>query len=178
MLEKEYKALINSKQYKKMQSAFLWDNKFFQKNYYYDTTDMYCAKHGITVIIREKENEYFLQIKTPITYDGGLHIKKEFERKIPELVDVIFSEDFDISIPLVIPNVAQIGVLVTERFEFHDKNTTVCLDRNTYNGNIDFEVEVEYYDSINLDIIKKLMLFGVSFDKTTDGKFTRFIKSL
>lgn len=91
---------------------------------------------------------------------------------------MIFSEDFDISIPLVIPNVAQIGVLVTERFEFHDKNTTVCLDRNTYNGNIDFEVEVEYYDSINLDIIKKLMLFGVSFDKTTDGKFTRFIKSL
>ena len=49
---------------------------------------------------------------------------------------------------------------------------------NWGNNNIDFEVEVEYYDSVNLDIINKLVLFGVSFDKTTDGKFTRFIKSL
>ncbi len=84
MIEKEYKTLINSKQYKKMQSAFLWNNKVFQKNYYYDTANMYCAKHGITVRIREKENEYFLQIKTPITYEGGLHIKKSLKENFQD----------------------------------------------------------------------------------------------
>ncbi len=46
---------------------------------------------------------------------------------------MIFSEDFNTYIPLAFPNVAQIGVLVTERFEFHDKSTIVCLDRNIYN---------------------------------------------
>lgn len=180
MVEKEYKAMISLEQYECMKLMFQWEKCVMQKNYYYDTNDMYCAKNNITVRIRQKEDNYYLQIKTPICCEGGLHIKKEYEKKLHHLKDVITSNDFkELFIPVHIPDVKQIGNLITERLEFNIDGTTLCLDKNIYNNIVDYEVEVEYSNEcVDASLLDSLISAGITFNVKTEGKYTRFCNTI
>lgn len=180
MVEKEYKTLVSHKQYECIKLMFQWTKCIIQKNYYFDTDEMYCLRNDITVRIRQKKNDYYLQVKMPIRYEGGLHIKKEYQKELHHLKDLITSIEFkELSIPMHIPDVMQIGNLTTERLEYNINGTTLCLDRSVYNNIVDYEVEVEYCgEYVDSNLLDKVMSTGVTFDVKTEGKFTRFCKTL
>lgn len=180
MIEKEYKALITQKQYEYIKLMFEWKKCIIQKNYYFDTDEMYCSQNDITVRIRQKKEGYYLQVKTPICCEGGLHIKKEHEKKLHHLKDVITKSDFEkLSIPVIIPDVKRIGHLITERLEYSFNQTTLCLDKSVYNNIVDYELEIEYNSNyVDGNLLEKVMLAGIVFNTKTDGKYTRFCKML
>lgn len=180
MVEKEYKAMISIEQYEHIKLMFQWEKCVMQKNYYFDTNDMHCAKNNITVRIRQKEHNYYLQVKMPICCEGGLHIKKEYEKELHHLKDVITSNDFkELFIPVDIPDVKQIGNLITERLEFNINGTTLCLDKNLYNNIVDYEVEVEYSsECVDANLLDSLISAGITFIVKTEGKFTRFCNTI
>ncbi len=180
MIEKEYKALITQKQYEYIKLMFEWKKCIMQKNYYFDTDEMYCSQNDITVRIRQKKEGYYLQVKTPICCEGGLHIKKEYKKKLHHLKDVITSNDFnELSVPVHIPDVKQIGNLITERLEFNINGTTLCLDKSKYNNIVDYEVEIEYSgEYVDAKLLEQVMSAGVKFNVKTEGKYTRFCKTL
>lgn len=82
MMEKEYKVILNYKEYKELLKSFNLNKNYCQVNYYFDTKDSYCKLNNITIRIRKKEDQYYLQVKVPIKYDNALHIKKEYEKNI------------------------------------------------------------------------------------------------
>lgn len=55
MVEKEYKTLVSHKQYECIKLMFQWTRCIIQKNYYFDTDEMYCSRNDITVRIRQKK---------------------------------------------------------------------------------------------------------------------------
>ena len=180
MIEKEYKALITQKQYEYIKLMFEWEKCIIQKNYYFDTNKIYCSKNKITVRMRQKKEDYNLQVKIPICCEGGLHIKKEYEKKLHHLKDVITSNDFnELSVPVHIPDVKQIGNLITERLEYSINQSTLCLDKSIYYNIVDYEVEIEYNSNyMDGNLLEKVISAGIVFNTKTDGKYTRFCKTL
>lgn len=77
-----------------------------------------------------------------------------------------------------IPTVNYIGILETQRNEYIIDDTVLCLDKNEYNGIIDYELEIEFQDQVDESVMQTLNEMGLSFDKTVDGKFTRFCKTI
>ena len=73
----------------------------------------------------------------------------------------------------------KIGSLITER-KIHKPSECIeiCLDKSSYEGCVDYEIEVEYTcgdDDEELMNIKELLAKeGITFKNKTKGKFTRF----
>ena len=178
MTEKEYKVLINQDDYKELLGSFGFNKNYRQVNYYFDTKDNYCKLNNITIRIREKENKCCLQVKVPIKYDNALHIKKEYEKKYSFLKTQITSDELKILTGLDIPTVNCIGMLATQRNEYIVNDTILCLDKNEYNGVTDYELEVEFQNQVDENVMQVLNETGLSFEKTVDGKFSRFCKTL
>ena len=93
---------------------------------------------------------------------------------------MITSNDFnELSVPVHIPDVKQIGNLITERLEFNINGTTLCLDKSRYNNIVDYEVEIEYSgEYVDTKLLEQLMSACVKFNINTEGKYTRFCKTL
>lgn len=178
MTEKEYKVLINQDDYKELLGSFGFNKNYRQVNYYFDTKDNYCKLNNITIRIREKENKYYLQVKVPIKYDNALHIKKEYEKTYSFLKTQITSDELKTLTCLEIPTVNCIGMLATQRKEYIINDSILCLDKNEYNGVIDYELEIEFQRQVDKSVIPILNEMGLNFDKTVDGKFSRFCKTL
>lgn len=174
MVEKELKSLLTFDQYQELKSKLNWNCIYSQTNFYYDTDDQYCLYHGITIRIRKKKDSFFLQVKIPVSTEGGLHIKQEYEKQIHAIPKTISANELTTLIGMPIPTVKQIGSLITERAEYSVADTLVCLDRNEYMGKEDFEIEIEYESQPDYGILALTNELGVDFRKKSLGKFTRF----
>lgn len=105
-----------------------------QTNYYFDTEDLVMNKKGITCRFREKNGKY----KATIKYHDAEHPDCSTEE------DLVEKSEFDPQIFNAIGLRYQ-GMLVTERIIIHkDAFCEMVIDRNTYLGDADFELEVEY----------------------------------
>ena len=105
-----------------------------QTNYYFDTDDLSMSKMGITCRIREKDGIFKATIKS--------HDTKHPDCSVEE--DLVEKTEFD-------PNIFNTlglryhGELVTDRIVMHkDSYCEIVVDRNTYLGATDFELEIEY----------------------------------
>lgn len=105
-----------------------------QTNYYFDTDDLVMHKKGITCRFREKNEKY----KATIKYHDTEHPDCSSEE------DLVEKSEFDPQIFNAIGLRYQ-GMLVTKRITIHkDAFCEMVIDRNTYLGYTDFELEVEY----------------------------------
>ena len=135
MLEYEKKVLITENEYDAIVNT--WCNGIkpkIQINYYFDTDDLYMNKKGITCRIRAKDGKYKTTVKNHNTVrnDCSMEIDLCEQNKL----DTKFFDALGL---------CHQGELVTERIVMYkDSFCEMVIDRNTYLGHTDFEIEVEY----------------------------------
>ncbi|GMB10259.1 MAG: CYTH domain-containing protein [Candidatus Improbicoccus devescovinae] len=181
MLEKEFKCTISALKYKELISEFDWDVTLVLKNHYYLDTENVLLSNKINVRVRETIGQQtVLQVKTPVHNSSGYKVSKEHEEKIENPPFVISGKRIEKITKIEISDVYHFGFLETKRMEFHfDKTNILCLDKSTYLGVIDYEVELEFSgEKVNKNLIKKLESQGVDFDRKAHGKRSRFFKKV
>lgn len=174
MIEKEYKALLSKDKFFKIKSQIkdvykdAESKKFRQINYYYDTEDLSLYESRRTLRVRLIEGKYLMQFKKELEVDGLNKVAQELEKEIeylPDNIKSVFDIDFEDPAKLI-------GSLETSRESiFPEPGIRIDMDISSYLDSIDYEIEVEYENSLPKGIID--MLEGCSSVLT--GKYSRFI---
>jgi len=179
MVEKELKTLLDEQLYNTLLSHFEWDEQIVQVNHYYIDKQKILAEKNISVRVRHIGSQYLLQIKRPILIDKGLHIKDEYEEELNDIPKLVTSEKLCTITGTNIGDARLVGNLTTERHICQwDEYTTVCLDKNSYLGIVDFELEIEHSNRVDQNLAKLLALETVGFDGNSKGKYSRFFEML
>lgn len=135
MLELEKKILLTKEEYLAIiMKMGRFAQPVMQTNYYFDTQDLTLNRKGITCRIRFKNQKYTAEIKS--------HSKVSRYGSIEKLLFTSnnFEEGFFNKMGLYLQ-----GSLVTQRrILYKDEFCEIMLDKNTYLGVIDFELEIEY----------------------------------
>lgn len=178
MLETELKALLTEKQYQTLLTMFDYSKKVTQTNSYYISPDNALKAHGITFRIRTIGNAHTVQIKKHIKNQAGLQISEESEFKIDDIPSE-FSEDEVYLYTGLKTTASLIGELTTLRMScmFCD-GVEICLDKSTYLGKTDYEIEIEYTIPVPDKLTDKLCEIGITFNLSTPGKYSRFLSRL
>ena len=135
MLEYEKKILLTKDEYLLLVAlAGKRPTKLIQKNYYFDTDDFAMNRKGVTCRIREKDGKFKATIKShcvekkDCSFEYDLHEKDSFNPNAFQTIGLSLQ-----------------GELVTERIILHkDSACEVVVDKNTYLGKTDYELEIEY----------------------------------
>ena len=134
MLEYEKKLMLTKDEYAVLTAQCKGMCVEMQTNYYFDTDDLTMNRKGITCRIRAKNGKYRTTIKNHCTENPSCSIEEhicesnEFNTRIFEALGLRLQ-----------------GELVTSRIiMYRDSFCEIVLDRNTYLGHTDFEIEVEY----------------------------------
>ena len=142
-----------------------------QTNYYYDTRDEVMRKRNTTVRVRQKNNKLIGTVKRHLDTDN-CSIEEHFQ--VDTLPRVIMWD----GMPLWLK-----GSLQTERkiFQVCD-GIILMLDLNQYLGTVDYELEIEYSESLRKQAEGILMLIsgmvGKSIHLDTVSKSERFFQRL
>lgn len=177
MLEKELKVILSQEQYECVKQMFVWDKVIQQKNYYYVELDN--INLDVTVRIREIEGHFKLQVKVPVKKENALHIKKEYECNLVSLPSSINGDFLYEKFGLSFNNrkFSSVGVLKTERnILLAENDVEICLDRNWYLDNMDYELEIEYLAQKPDKLLDRLIEIGISFENEVNGKNSRYLK--
>ena len=124
-----------------------------QTYYYFDTEDFSMNKNGITCRIRAKDGKFKSTVKRH--YTGDEDCSTEIDGEVKDYFDLDTFKDMGLILQ---------GSLVTERIVLHkEKFCKAVIDRNTYLGFTDYELEIEYIEGhgdeamhIIKHIVKKL----------------------
>lgn len=175
MQEKEIKILLTKEKYDFINSAFKWNKYLIQTNYYYKDLSS-DENSNMTIRVRQYGDKYTLQVKVPVTRNDSLHVNNEYEIVLTDLPLVISSDMiFNLS-GIKMGNCTNIGSLTTRRKIFdYDDTTEICLDMNTYFDSIDYEIEIEYKDEVNNELLEFLKNNIGDLSKKAKGKYTRFL---
>lgn len=185
-IEIEAKALVSEKDYKKFIERFKKEaeESYSQTNFYIDDKNMSLIKHGIALRVRKKDS-YELTLKTPLS-EGLLEknqdiTEKEFtdfkeHKKFPE-GDI---KRFLTMLGFSIDNLYIITSLSTIRSDIKYCDGLLSLDKNTYNGKTDYEIEFEYNSEIGAkNILKQLFAeLDVRYVDNKKSKVRRAYKTL
>ena len=158
-IEIEAKVLLPKEDYQKIVKLFPNSPRYVQTNYYIDNDAHGLAKAGIALRIREKAGQMELTLKTPLSQ--GLLEKstpismndfasfRDFN-EFPEgdLKRFLTMLDFDVKELKILTS------LSTERIDVAYEGGLLSIDRNTYNGQVDYEVEFEFN---NLEGAKRIL---------------------
>lgn len=148
-IEIEAKALINAQEYKKLVKAYSEYHRYTQTNYYIDNEDRDLGKEGIGLRIREKDGDFTLTLKTPLS-QGLLEKNEPISQKVFEdfrdkgifpktdMVRFLTMMGFDVNTLRIIT------YLTTDRIDVEYKEGLLSIDKNIYSGITDYEVELEY----------------------------------
>lgn len=179
-IEKEIKILLSKEDYQRVKLLFEWDKEVTQKNYYYvNSENITCYCNEPTIRIRKKEGKYKLQIKIGVGKEKScLHVKEEYEKPMFSVPDTISRTELKELTNADFKNdVLLIGNLVTCRktCAIYD-NTEISLDKNFYLGIEDYEIEIEYVNNYPNEIMEYLSKNGITSNKPSVGKFSRFMR--
>lgn len=149
-IEIEAKVLIDEEGFEKVKRTYedYANSAYIQTNYYIDTPDFSLRKNGIGLRIRCFENKYVMTLKTPLS-EGLLEktekITKE-EYKAMRDKD-IFPENkiksFLIMLGIEVETLKILTSLKTERIDIAFETGLFSIDKNEYQGKIDYELEKE-----------------------------------
>ncbi|MFK3937268.1 CYTH domain-containing protein [Alkalihalobacillus sp. NPDC078783] len=182
-LEFETKTLVLSDEFKALHTFFQTTNQqaTTQHNHYFETLDFGLKDAGSALRIREKNGKSTLTLKQP-AHSGGLlethQSVTEDEQKVAihknKLPDGEVLERVH-SLQVQSNDLQFIGTLTTERLEFPYDGGTVCLDKSSYLGVIDYELEfegtsMEHAEQILTSILKQTNIQR----KNTPNKVARF----
>ena len=145
-IEIEAKALVSQADYKKLAKKFSAYPRYTQTNYYIDSD-------------RQKGERYELTLKTPLS-EGRL----EKNTVISEADFVAYRDhgtfpkgDISRFLTMLGFNISELRILTsltTDRIDVEYKGGLLSIDRNTYSGETDYEVELEYN---NMDGAKAIL---------------------
>ena len=142
-----------------------------QTNYYYDTWDEVMRKRNVTVRVRQKNNKLIGTIKKHLDTD---HCSMEEHFQVDTLPRVIMWDDMLLWLK---------GSLQTERKVFKVCDGIILmLDLNQYLGTVDYELEIEYSESLRKQAEGILMLISSMVGKYVSNevisKSERFFRGL
>lgn len=153
-LEIEFKNLLSKSEYNELLNIFNAREKdfFSQENHYFDTVDSRLRKLNSGLRIRLLPQSAELTLKTPL----GLHLLETTDQMTLEeahtyLTDDTIKKDGMVGKKLtemnvLIDDLRMIGSLKTVRFETAVPEGLFVLDKSTYAGKIDYELEFEAQD--------------------------------
>lgn len=175
-IEIEAKVLVSQADYRKLTQLFLDSPRYIQTNYYIDTDDRKLAKEGVSVRIRERQGNYELTVKTPLSQG---RLEKNTPITMNEFAALRDFEEFpkgDIArfLTMLDFDVTELKILTslsTERIDVDYKGGLLSLDRNAYSGHTDYEIEFEYNNLAGAEKILGELLAAngvpVSFSKVS-----------
>ncbi len=157
MFEYEKKIMLTEGEYNAILTVFgSGVDTIFQTNYYFDTEDLSMDAHDVTCRIRGKDGKY----KTTIKH----HNSGEVERSVEEYICESFT--FDPS-PFKVLGLQYQGELSTERKMLcRCKQYQVMLDKNTFLGCVDYELEVEYLPGYSRKALNYICNIGMTLAET------------
>lgn len=148
-IEIEYKTLLTRQEYDRLQQALNFPHTAVkQVNYYFETAQFTLKEQHSALRIREKNGHYVLTLKEP--HEKGIlethdHLTKvEFEHWMngqPVPKEHVTKQLMLLDVPLA--ELLYFGALATERRTFTDNGISYVLDKSSYNGVIDYELEIE-----------------------------------
>lgn len=149
-IEIEAKVLLTKEQYVKVMKAMHLNinDQFVQTNYYIDSNQRILKKQNIALRVRELKGNYTLTLKTPMA--EGL-LEKNQTLSAVEFYDFVHSNKFpegDVAdflelLDVEIKDLIILAILQTKRYEYPYKSASLALDENSYNGKVDYELELE-----------------------------------
>lgn len=134
MREYEKKLFLTADEFLKILNSFPTSTKTVQTNFYYDTDDFDMNSRGITCRIRKKDGRYTATVKMHGADSAECSVETS-RAATDEFDDRLFADK----------HVELRGILNTERYYLvSGEGLEAVLDRNTYLGCVDYELEVEY----------------------------------
>ena len=158
-IEIEAKALVSQDDYRKLAKLFPDSPRYTQTNHYIDSDTRILNKEGIALRIREKNGQYELTLKTPLS-QGLLEkncviTKQQFDDfKEKGIFPKGDTSRFLTMLDIDIATLKILTSLTTDRIDVEYKGGLLSIDRNCYSGKTDYEVEFEYN---NLGGAKKVL---------------------
>ncbi|MDY2727477.1 MAG: CYTH domain-containing protein [Candidatus Onthovivens sp.] len=187
-IEIEAKVLISETDYNKILNYYSkrGGNRIMQTNYYIDTDDLLLKSFGIGLRIREK-GFYVLTMKAPLQ-EGLLEKKESITKEQVEnlkLHGTFPSGGIKNLLMMYGINPSQLKIqtfLVTDRLEIenHDKGELLAIDKNIYNGIVDYELEME---GSSLDLATKELKriceeIGINYIENSKSKQVRAMETI
>lgn len=148
-IEIEFKNLLTETEFERLLEAYPFPAEpITQTNHYFETEDMRLKEHSSALRIREKSGTFTLTLKEPHP-DGLLETHDELTKEeashwlrgepIPKVNTKARLE----KIGIAPAELKYFGKLTTERREIALGDDLLVLDYSTYNGQEDYEVELE-----------------------------------
>jgi uncharacterized protein YjbK len=166
-IEIEAKVLVSKDEYTQIVKSLELQKykKFKQTNYYIDSDDRVIKKLGYALRVREKNEEFELTLKTPLS-EGKLEKNETISWRVFEDLrdNGIFPESgikkFLLILGIDVSKLKIITSLTTERIRIdYSETDNVVVDKSTYNGQVDYELEAESTSMDNArELLKKVLL--------------------
>lgn len=162
-IEIEAKVLLQEEDYRKLVKLFPYSPRYIQTNYYIDTPDRVMAKEGFALRVRQKEGTFELTLKTPLS-QGLLEKNCTISKDVFEdfAKRGVFpkggTENFLRMLDIPVENLRILTALTTERIDVDYQGGLLSIDRNTYSGITDYEVELEYNNLAGAEKILETLL--------------------
>ncbi len=176
MTETELKSIIDERTYQKVKEAFNWQSVKTQTNYYYTDADGILRQKRIMTRVREVDGKFVIQVKLHKNENSPMQICDEREYETEDAPDVIDAETAKRITGEDVGELYKMGSAKTKRRSFYRNGSELCLDKTVYYDNTDYEVEVEFEGKMSAEILMRLTMLGVEFNKNCVGKFSRFLK--
>ena len=151
-LEIEYKTLLSKSEYLRLLDEFSDIEPVHQTNYYIDTRNSDMKNHRFSLRIRLLPDKGELTLKCPqdvgnmeynqfFTLEETQNLLEHFQLPKGPIYDIVSA----VNIPIAELEIW--GHLTTKRYEKEVSFGLMALDENTYNGQLDYELEVEVKDA-------------------------------
>lgn len=145
MIENEFKVMLTEEQYNVIRSMYEWDRVTEQTNHYYDTAEMQLVKAHITCRVREIKGVHYLQMKLPTGVEfSRTELEKQLGEQLPESLSAEMLNA--LSGRSDMPDVKRLGSLTTHRSIKQLDGAEIDLDKSSYFGKTDYELEIEFTD--------------------------------
>ena len=189
-MEYEARAMIDEKQYslivKHFKKSKLPERKITNINTYFDYENLYLTEHHMVLRIRETSDKLYeltlkvkgengdIEINQPLTYIQVKENKKRLVIDSKEILNELNKREIDIN------KLNVVAELKTERLELKEKDHLIVIDKNYYNGKVDYNVEVESDSKIHAkqQLIVDFSPFGVEYKNGYISKSRRAIYKL
>ncbi|MFZ9139011.1 MAG: CYTH domain-containing protein [Bacilli bacterium] len=186
-IEIEAKILVNEKEFNQLKTLLQIDEKLkvTQTNYYVDDQKGSLRSYGFALRIRELAQTYTLTLKSPMaegTLEKNQQISKEAYLALQNqsIFPVGLIKDFLEMFGFDTSTLKIITFLTTDRYETKFEGRHVCLDKNTYHGLVDYEIESEESSLKNAAETLKLLCekANIEYKANQISKYARAIKTL
>jgi uncharacterized protein YjbK len=186
-IEIEAKILVSASDFEKLKVVLGVSDqiKVTQTNHYIDDAKGSLRQYGFALRIRELNQTYTLTLKSPMA-EGTL----EKNQVINQQIYLAFKEknifpsgliqDFLTMFGFDTKQLKIITFLTTDRYETRYEGRHVCLDKNSYHGITDYEVESEESSLKNAADTLKLLCEAaqIPYRENQISKYARAIKTL